>query len=123
MINIIDIVIAALILFYLLRKAGGIAKTAINLLMVFVILLVFGIFARLIFDLPLPAPFRQTLENSYFVRLSHYSIKGIYPAVEKGAPQVDSFIKNKIIAAPTPEVSIPKVTLPDVKLPELPKIE
>jgi hypothetical protein len=36
-------------------------------------------------------------------------IKTAYPAIENGAPQVNSFIKEKIINTPQKEVKLPKI--------------
>ena len=120
MLNIIDIALVVLILFYLLRNAGGILKTAMNLLFVILFLVVFGIVVRSLLDASVVSgAAREVLENSYFTKLSINIIKWAYPAVEKSAPSIDSFIKEKIISAPTPEVSAPKVVIPEKILPEL----
>jgi len=116
MLNIVDLIIAALALFYLLKNAGGITKTIKNFLIVILALVFFGIIATFLTGFSLPKSLHKTLENSYFVKLSHYIIKWTYPTVEKGAPKFDNFIKEKILSAPTPEVSIPKaVTLEKTK--------
>ncbi|MFA5113174.1 MAG: hypothetical protein WC529_02625 [Candidatus Margulisiibacteriota bacterium] len=116
MLNVIDIVIGVLILFYLLKNAGGLLKTAKNIVFVLIFLLIFTIAARLLLDTTMiSGEARKTLEGSYFVNLSTVMIKAAYPAVENGAPQVNSFIKEKIIAAPTREVTVPavKIKIPD----------
>lgn len=116
MLNVIDIVIGVLILFYLLKNAGGLLKTAKNVVFVLIFLLIFTIAARLLLDTTMiSGEARKTLEGSYFVNLSTVMIKAAYPAVENGAPQVNSFIKEKIIAAPTREVAVPavKIKIPD----------
>jgi len=112
MLNVIDIVIAALLLFYLLKNAGGLFKTFKNIILVLVFLIIFTVIARLLLDTSVVSgEARKTLEGSYFVNLSTVMIKTVYPAVENGAPQVNSFIKEKIIAAPTREVVAPKLKL------------
>ncbi|HVN67900.1 MAG TPA: hypothetical protein VMT55_05960 [Candidatus Sulfotelmatobacter sp.] len=112
MLNVIDIIIAALLLFYLLKNAGGLFKTVKNLIICVVFLIVFTVIARLLLDSAMVSgEARRTLEGSYFVNLSTVMIKAVYPAVENGAPQVDSFIKEKILAAPTREVTAPKLKL------------
>jgi hypothetical protein len=123
MINLLDLVVAALALLYLLKNAGGVLKTAKNILLVLVVLIVFGVLARLLLDLTYATPIHRTLSDSYFVKLSHFLLKGIYPAIEKTAPSVDSFIKNKIISQPTPEVSAPLKKMPKITLPERPQLE
>ncbi|MFH1387109.1 MAG: hypothetical protein ABIH50_05540 [bacterium] len=119
MLNIIDIIVAAVIVFYIMKGAGGPSKMVRTGLMVVVFLVIFGIITRLLIDAPLPEPAHKTLKNSYFVKLSVYLIKWGYPAVEKSAPVVDKFIKDKIISMPTPEVTVPKVKIPKVTLPQI----
>jgi len=116
MLNVIDIVIAVLLLFYLLKNAGGVLRTLKNIFFVLVFLIVFTIGARLLVDSTMVSgEARKTLEGSYFVNLSTVLIKAVYPAVESGAPSVNTFIKEKIIAAPTKEVTVPavKIKIPD----------
>jgi len=116
MLNIIDIVIAVLLLFYLLKNAGGLLKTLRNIVFVLFFLVVFTISARLLLDSAMVSgEARKTLESSYFVNLATVMIKAVYPAVESGAPSVNTFIKEKIIAAPTKEVTVPaiKIKIPD----------
>jgi hypothetical protein len=120
MLNVIDIVIAVLLLFYLLKNAGGVLKTVKNIVFVLVFLIVFTIIARLLVDSAMVSgDARKTLEGSYFINLSTVMIKAVYPAVENGAPSVNSFIKEKIIAAPTKEVTVPaiKIQIPNDKIP------
>jgi hypothetical protein len=116
MLNVIDIVVAVLLLFYLLKNAGGPLKTVKNIVFVLVFLLIFTVAARLLLDsTTVSGDARKTLEGSYFVNLSTVLIKAVYPTVENGAPQVNKFIKEKIIAAPTKEVAVPavKIKIPD----------
>jgi len=120
MLNVIDIVIAAMILFYLLKNAGGVLKTIKNIVLVLIFLIVFTVITRLLLDSAMVSgDARKTLEGSYFVNLSTVLIKAVYPAVESSAPQVNSFIKEKIIAAPTREVTVPavKIKIPNDKIP------
>ena len=117
MLNMIDIVLAVLILFYLLRNAGGLIKTALKLLWVIVGLVVYGIVVQtLLSSGVVSGEAEKTLKDSYFTKLSIGAIKTVYPAIEQSAPKVDSFIKDKIISAPTPEVQAPKITLPKMVL-------
>jgi hypothetical protein len=122
MINVIDVVVAVLVLVQLLKCFGGPAKIIKGLLSLLCALIVFGVIARLLIEVPLPEPMRKTLEDSYFVKASHRMIKWIYPAIEKGAPTVDKFVKDKIISAPaskTSTISLPKITLPEKVLPDI----
>ncbi|OGB89287.1 hypothetical protein A2625_03875 [candidate division WOR-1 bacterium RIFCSPHIGHO2_01_FULL_53_15] len=123
MLNIIDLVVAGLILFYLLKNAGGIIKTVKNVLIVLAILLLFGLASRLLLNSPfISGDARKTLENAYFVRLSHALIAWGYPAVENSAPKINSFVKEQIIAAPTAEtktIKIPKIKVPEKELERL----
>lgn len=121
MINILDIIIAGVVLFYLLKNAGGILKTVKNILVVILILVVFGVVTRLLLDTSfISGGARENLENAYFVKLSYNIIRFSYPAVSSNAPKVDSFIKDKIISMPSKEVVIPKLAIPEnVKLPKV----
>lgn len=119
MINVIDIVIAVLSLFYLLKNAGGVLKTFKNIVIVLLTLIVFGLIARLILDTALvPGSAKKVLGESYFVRLSHGLIRLVYPAVETSAPKIDSYIKEKIISTPTAEVKAPRIKIPKIAIPQ-----
>lgn len=116
MLNIIDLVIAGLILFYLLKNAGGPLKTMKNMFAVVASLVILVIIVRLLLDSTLVSgEARKMLASSYFVAVSTSLVKFAYPAVENNAPKVNSFIKDKILAGPTPEVVVPKIkiTIPD----------
>lgn len=128
MINVIDLVLVGLILFYLLKNAGGVVRTVKNLIVVLLALMVFGVFAEFLLNLSIAKGLHKSLRDSYLVRVSHVLIKWTYPAIEKTAPKVDAFIKEKIISAPTPEASVPVIALPQESLPKLtipklPKLE
>jgi hypothetical protein len=98
MFNIIDLAVAVLALFFLLRKAGGIVKTLKNLIIVLLALILFGVGSRLLLNSVLiSGEARRTLESAYFVKMSLAMIGLIYPSIESGAPKVDSFIKDNII--------------------------
>ncbi|MFA4844868.1 MAG: hypothetical protein WC632_07995 [Candidatus Margulisiibacteriota bacterium] len=119
MLNIIDLAIAGLILFYLLKNAGGLLKTVKNMLVVVVSLVILVIIVRLLLDSSLiSGEARKMLANSYFVAVSTSLVKSVYPAVEDNAPKVNSFIKEKIISAPTPEVKPLKIEAPKISIPE-----
>jgi TM2 domain-containing membrane protein YozV len=118
MINILDLIIIGLALFYLLKNAGGLLKTIKNLLIVFLALILVGIISAYLLEFPLAKPAYELLRDSYFIKLSHLLIKIIYPAIEKEVPKVDVFIKEKIITPPTPEVTVPR-SLPKVNFPRL----
>lgn len=128
MINIIDIIIGGLILYYLLRNAGGLSKTIKNFLIVIFFLIVLAIISRLLLGWEVAKPTHKYLEGSYLVKVSHVVVKWLYPAVENTAPKVNSFMKEKILSGPTPEVEAPKVdkimqqmpsiTLPTITLPK-----
>lgn len=120
MINIFDLVLGAWILFFLLKNSGGISKTVKNFLIVIVVLVIFGIIAQVMLGWQMPKPVRDTLTDSYFVKLSVLIIKTVYPTVENSAPKINSFMKDKIISLPTPEVEVPKVIIPNVTIPSLP---
>ncbi|MBN3033048.1 MAG: hypothetical protein JW873_03025 [Candidatus Saganbacteria bacterium] len=116
MINVIDLVVVALVLFYLLKNAGGLIKTARNLIVVLLVIIVFGVAARLLLNSAIiSGEARKTLEDAYFVRLSYALIAGGYPVIRDGAPRVDSFIKEKIITATAeakPELPRPEQFIP-----------
>ncbi|MDD5593132.1 MAG: hypothetical protein PHG97_00145 [Candidatus Margulisbacteria bacterium] len=117
MLNIIDLVIVAFVLFYLLKNAGGILRTVKNLVVVLLIIIFFGIAARLTLNSSfISGEARKTLENAYFVKLSNAMIAWGYPALQDNAPKVDSFIKEQIIS--TPEVKTQKIESPRISIPE-----
>ena len=98
MLNVIDLVLAALVLFFLLKNAGGIVKTVKNILFVLLILILFGVGSRLLLNSSfISGEARRTLESAYFVKMSLAVIGWAYPSIEHGAPGVDSFIKDNII--------------------------
>ncbi|MBI5400343.1 hypothetical protein HZB07_07070 [Candidatus Saganbacteria bacterium] len=110
MLNIIDLVIVALILFYLLKHAGGIIKTVKNLAVVLLILILFGLTARLLLNASfISGGARAMLEDAYFVKLSYVLIVWGYPAIQNNAPKIDSFVKEKIITNPAPALKTPKL--------------
>lgn len=111
--NIIDIVIAVLLVMGLVKSLGRPWKSVQALLVAAIFLMVFGVAARMSLDLPLPDPFKETIKHSYFVQLSLVMIRTTYPAVEEHTPKVGSFIKEKIIAEPAPPVTLPPATLPN----------
>ena len=117
MLNVIDIVLAVLILFYLIRSPGGMLKTSINLGAVLVFIIIYAIAARLLIDSSIVSgDAKKMLEQSYFTRFTVNMIKWAYPSIEKNAPKIDSFVKEKIISAPAPEVKEPKIESPRIKL-------
>lgn len=119
MINIIDLIVGILVIFYLLRGAGGIVRTLKTLVFILLALMFFGIVAQLTLDLSFAKPVHKTLRDSYSVKVSHVLIKWFYPVVRQAAPKIDSFIKKKILSTSTPEVSVPKIVLPEKSLPKL----
>ena len=128
MINIIDIVVGALILIYLVKNFGGALKTAKSVLIVICALILFGLATSFISEWPILGEGRQFLKDSFIVNLSYNIIKLVYPAVENSAPRVDSYIKDKIIANPAPAVTVPKVpalekVLPKIAIPNLPELQ
>ncbi|MFH1826515.1 MAG: hypothetical protein ABH823_04405 [bacterium] len=119
MINIIDLVLGIFILFYLIKNAGGVVKTIKNLAMIVLFLMFFGVIAQLVLNMSFAEATHDTLNESGLVKASHVLIKWIYPVIEWAAPQVDGFIKDNIMAKPTPDVSVPKVTIPNIKGPAI----
>ncbi len=120
MINILDLIVGGFVLFYLLKNAGGIGKTVKNFLAVFFFLVIFGIITQLLLSWALAKPIQKTLADSYLGKVSLLLIKWTYPAVEGSAPKINSFMKDKVLSAPTPKVEVPKVTIPSITLPSLP---
>ena len=123
MLNIIDLLVVAFVLFYLLKNAGGIVKTIKNLVIVVLIIIVFGAGVRLLLNSTfISGQARQTMESAYFVRLSYAMIAGGYPVIRDGAPKVDSFIKDNIISTPEAKTELPRPEqfLPKVILPKQP---
>ncbi|MFA5839634.1 MAG: hypothetical protein WC890_03130 [Candidatus Margulisiibacteriota bacterium] len=128
MINIIDIVIGALILIYLVKNFGGIFKTLKSIVIIICALIIFGIVTSFIVDWPILGAGRQYLKDSFVVNLSYNIIKTIYPTIENGAPKVNSYIKDKIMSTQTstPELpSIPAVEkmMPKMAIPAVPELQ
>ena len=118
MLNLIDIVLAVLLLLYLLKNAGGLFKIVRAVIFILIFLVVFAIVARLLIDSAVVSgAARQALEESYFVKASTNLIAWAYPAVRQNAPKIDEFIKDKVISATT-EVAAPKVEIPKMTIPE-----
>ena len=122
MINVLDIAIAVLVLAYLIQNLGWPLRILRSIFVVLVSLIVFGIIAGLLSTVQLPEPAQKTIKESYFVNFSYTLIKLIYPALEKNAPKMDAFIKDKIISSPTTKVTlpaIPTITLPEKLFPDI----
>lgn len=120
MLNVIDIVLAVLILFYLIRSPGGMLRTSINLGAVLVFIIIYAIAARLLIDSSfVTGSAKKMLEESYFTRFTVNMIKWAYPALEKSAPAIDTFVKDKIISAPTPEVKSPETGAQKIEGPRI----
>jgi hypothetical protein len=125
MINVLDLIIGALALFYLLKNAGGLAKTVKNFLIVIACLVIIGILSQLILSWSFAKPLHKPINDSYSIKVSIWLIKWAYPSVEKTVPKIDAFVKEKIISKPTPEVTVPKKELPknlapNITIPKLP---
>ncbi|MDI6731367.1 MAG: hypothetical protein QME05_02140 [Candidatus Margulisbacteria bacterium] len=128
MINVIDIVVGALILIYLVKNFGGILKTTKSLLIIICALILFGLVTSFISEWSILGEGRQFLKESFIVNLSYNIIKLVYPAIENSAPKVDSYIKDKIIDKTVPTVTIPKVPaiekmMPKVAVPNLLEVQ
>lgn len=98
MLNIIDLIVAAFALYYLLKNAGGLTKTIRNVAVVLLVILLVGVGVRLLLNTAfISGEARQTLESSYFVKASLAAISVVYPQISNSAPGVDIFIKDNII--------------------------
>jgi hypothetical protein len=127
MINILDIIIAVLILIYMVKRAGGVLKTLKNIVVVVLALILFAIIARLTLEVSLLKLTHPYIRDSYFYNISVSLIRWVYPPIKESAPRVDLFVKEKFISRgevernksegnitkiSLPENLIPKVTLP-----------
>lgn len=130
MINVIDLVLGIFLGLYLFKNTGGVGKTAKSLLITALILMAFGLLAQLVISWDWTEPIQPVVEESLLFKTSHGLIRLVYPTVEKTAPQVDSFIKDKIMdkeetpTAPVqggPTIMIPKDKLPKLDTKYLPK--
>ncbi len=98
MLNVIDLIIAAFALYFLLKHAGGLTKTIRNVIVVLLIILLIGVGVRLLLNASfVSGEARNTLESSYFVKAALAAISVVYPQISNEAPKVDSFIKDNII--------------------------
>jgi hypothetical protein len=118
-INIVDLGLGALILFYLLKNAGSLLRTVRNLILVALFLVLFGMAAQVLLDMPAASATHRYLGESYFVKLSRLLIKWAYPAVKNAAPKVDNFINKSIIALPTPKDVLPGKLISKEVIPKL----
>jgi len=122
MVTIIDLIIVVLVVLFLIKNIGGILKTTISILTILIFLIVFGLVANLLLNAEAASFMHDNLRHSYFVKLSNSLVKLVYPAIEKQAPRLDNFIKEKILTA-TGEVfkatqsekAIPKIYLPGLE--------
>lgn len=122
MLNLIDIILAVLLLAFLLKNAGGIFKTIRNLLAVVVFLVAFGITAQFILLSILAEPVQKILTDSYFVQLSQNIIRVVYPPLKSSAPKIDSFINEKIMTKPAPNITLPTIPKELNPIKNLPKV-
>ena len=98
MLNVIDLIVAAFALYFLLKHAGGLTKTIRNVVVVLLIILLIGVGVRLLLNTAfVSGEARNTLESSYFVKAALAAISVVYPSISNEAPKVDSFIKDNII--------------------------
>jgi len=103
-INIIDLIVGGALVFYFVKNVGGLLKTAKTILVVFLIIIFFGLAVRLIMVLPFTGPAHKSIESSYTYQFSNYLIRLVYPAVEKNAPKANQFIKDKIMTEPANKI-------------------
>lgn len=122
MITIIDLIIVVLVVFFLIKNIGGILKTTISIIIVLIFIIVFGLISNLLLNLDAASFMHDNLKHSYFVKLSNAMIKLVYPAIEKQAPKLDTFIKEKILTTTgevfkdtASEKAIPKIYLPGLE--------
>lgn len=119
MINLVDLVVGIFVLIYFLKNAGGLLKTAKNIIIILLMLMLFGIIAELVLAWPIGNPVREPLKDSYSLKVSLFLIKGVYPVVESSAPKVDSFIKERIISLPAPKDVLPEKFISTEAIPKL----
>ncbi|MBI5700872.1 hypothetical protein HZC34_03370 [Candidatus Saganbacteria bacterium] len=122
MINIVDIVVAVLLMLYLLKNAGGGIKLVKNFLAVSLILVIFGILSQLLLSSPLNFPALKVISDSYSFKVSNLLVRVVYPPLKNSAPKIDKFISEKMIATPTPEVSVPTIKMDGLSLESMPKL-
>lgn len=98
MLNVIDLIVAAFALYFLLKHAGGLTKTIRNVVVVLLVIMLIGVGVRLLLNASfVSGEARNTLESSYFVKAALAAIGVVYPSISNEAPKVDSFIKDNII--------------------------
>lgn len=126
MINSIDLVLGILIVIYLLKNFGGLIKTLKNVVVILLFLFIYAICSRLFLNLPVPDGMRKTFGDSQVTNFSVLLVKWFYPAIEKTVPQLNTFVKDRILSTPTPEVDVSEIekALPQRLLPHkaLPKL-
>lgn len=123
MINTVDIILAVLALFYIIKNAGGPLKIVKSILMVLVYLIGFGLVVAFLLQFSFMAPVEKILSESYSIKLSQLLIRAVYPPIKNTAPKVDAFINDKIMSKPEPKVETPKVELSKIEIPKMISIE
>lgn len=114
MINAVDLTLGVLIVFYLLKNMGGPIRTIINLVFIFLFLVFFGIMTEVALLFPVPQSVRDGYRDSYIAKVSVVLIKWIYPLVENNAPNIDRFMKERVMSKPTDKTEAEiKKALPD----------
>lgn len=120
-ISLLDLIVGALILWFLVGNIGGPLKTAKTIIFALLILMLFAIISQSLIKADFAKPAHRTLRDSFMVNLSTNLIKWFYPVIENSVPKVDSYMKEKVLSAPTKETKIPSIEaidLPKINIPE-----
>ncbi|OGC21917.1 hypothetical protein A2291_05795 [candidate division WOR-1 bacterium RIFOXYB2_FULL_42_35] len=125
MINAVDLTLGVLMVLYLIKNIGGPIRTIINIVVIFLFLFFFGIMTEVILLFPVSQSVRDGYRDSYIAKVSVVLIKWIYPLVENNAPNIDKFMKERVISKPPSQTEeeimkqLPDKNLPEVKLHDL----
>ena len=117
MINLVDLVIIVIALLFFVKNSGGILKTIFNLFIILAFITFFGMGVRALLNSSyVSGDARKTLENSFFVKLSHVIVAASYSPLASSAPKVDSFVKNNFLVTPEgSEIAHPENYIPSIQ--------
>ena len=118
-ISLLDLIVGALLLWFLVKNIGGALKTAKTIILALLMLMLFAIISQSLLNFDFAKPAHETLQHSFMVNLSTNLIKWFYPVIENNAPKVNSYIKEKVLTATTKEINASHLTAEAINLPKI----
>jgi len=118
-ISLIDLIVGALLLWFLVKNIGGLLKTTKTIIFALLMLMLFAIVCQSLIKADFAKPLHEPLRDSFMVNLSTGLIKWFYPVIENSVPKVDSYMKEKVLSAPTKDVKVSDISLEAINLPKI----